>query len=98
MLRTATVSSSRSSVMDSTFFARRAARTFLTGTLLALLMSAHTANAFDFDDVANLARRKARAEFEPPDRSQPTELELLGYDQYRDIRFRPGRAIWRSWG
>ena len=89
--------------MDSTFFARRATRTFLTGTfltgtLLALLMSAQAANAFDFDDVANLARRKARAAFEPPDRSQPTELELLGYDEYRDIRFRPDRAIWRAEG
>jgi periplasmic glucans biosynthesis protein len=84
--------------MDSTFFARHAARMFLMGTLFALLLSAHAANAFDFDDVANLARRKARAAYEPPDRSQPTELELLGYDQYRDIRFRPDRAIWRAEG
>jgi periplasmic glucans biosynthesis protein len=84
--------------MDSTSSARRGARAFLTGTLLAVLLSAQTANAFDFDDVANLARRKARAAFEPPDRAQPAELEQLGYDRYRDIRFRPDRAIWRAEG
>ena len=63
-----------------------------------LLSSAHAALAFDFDDVAALARRKARAAYEPPDRVQPAELEALGYDRYRDIRFRPDRAIWRADG
>ncbi|HOX18731.1 MAG TPA: glucan biosynthesis protein, partial [Spirochaetales bacterium] len=28
----------------------------------------------------------------------PAELEALGYDNYRDIRFRPDRAIWRAEG
>jgi periplasmic glucans biosynthesis protein len=84
--------------MVSTFFARRAARVFLTAGLLAVLLSAHAAFAFDFEDVADLARRKARAAYELPDRTQPEELELLGFDQYRDIRFRPDRAIWRAEG
>src|SRR5512134_3719242 len=83
--------------MDSAFFARRAARVLLAGVVLTLL-STRTASAFDFDDVADLARRKARARYEQPDRAQPTELELLGYDRYRDIRFRPDRAIWRAEG
>ncbi len=65
---------------------------------LLLLAGAHAAFAFDFDDVAALARRKARAPYQPPDRAQPAELELLGYDEYRDIRFRPDRAIWRAEG
>ena len=81
--------------MASTFFARRAAHLLLA---VAGLSSAHAASAFDFDDVAALARRKARAQYEPPDRAQPRELELLGYDRYRDIRFRPDRAIWRAEG
>ncbi|HSC14579.1 MAG TPA: glucan biosynthesis protein, partial [Gammaproteobacteria bacterium] len=76
----------------------RAARGVVVGALLAVLVGANTALAFDFDDVAALARRKARERYEPPDRTQPTELELLGYDRYRDIRFRPDRAIWRAEG
>jgi periplasmic glucans biosynthesis protein len=81
--------------MDSTFLARRVARALLAGTLLALLSATHTASAFDFEDVAALARRKARAPYKPPDNTQPAELEELNYDQYRDIRFRPDRALWR---
>jgi glucans biosynthesis protein len=65
---------------------------------VACAASAQTAIAFDFDDVANIARRKARAPYEQPDRVQPPELEALGYDRYRDIRFRPERAIWRAEG
>jgi glucans biosynthesis protein len=81
--------------MISTLLARRAARAVLG---VALLSSAQATLAFDFEDVAALARRKARAPYQQPDRTQPTELELLGYDRYRDIRFRPDRAIWRAEG
>jgi glucans biosynthesis protein len=78
--------------MDLTLFAP-AARVLLAAAAFA---GAHAALAFDFDDVADLARRKARAPYAPPDRTQPAELEALGYDNYRDIRFRPDRAIWRA--
>ena len=84
--------------MTSMVFARRAAHGILACTLVAVLGSASTAFAFDFDDVAALAQRKARAPFVPEDRVQPEELSLLGYDRYRDIRFRPDRAIWRAEG
>jgi glucans biosynthesis protein len=84
--------------MNSLLHARRFARTLLVGAVTAVLLSAHAASAFDFDDVADLARRKARAPYKPPDRSQPVELEELNYDQYRDIRFRPDRAVWRAEG
>jgi len=80
--------------MVSTFSAWRASRAVVAGALL--FAGATSAFAFDFDDVAELARRKAAAAYEPPDRTQPMELELLGYDRYRDIRFRPDRAIWRA--
>jgi glucans biosynthesis protein len=79
--------------MDLTFFTLRAARVLLVAATASL---AQAALAFDFDDVADLARRKARAPYAPPDRTQPAELEALGYDEYRDIRFRPDRAIWRA--
>lgn len=81
--------------MSATLIARRASRALLA---VVVLSSAPAAVAFDFEDVAALARRKARAQYEAPDRAQPTELELLGYDRYRDIRFRPDRAIWRAEG
>jgi glucans biosynthesis protein len=84
--------------MLSTSFARRAAHIVLAAAVLAVLVSTQRASAFDFDDVAALARRKARAAYEPPDRAQPAELAALGYDRYRDIRFRPNRAIWRAEG
>ena len=63
--------------MDSTFLPRRAARLILTGAWLAFLSSAHAALAFDFDDVAALAQRKARSPYKPPDRAEPAELEAL---------------------
>jgi glucans biosynthesis protein len=84
--------------MISTFLARRAARGVVVGAMLGTLVNADTALAFDFEDVAALAQRKARERYEPPDRTQPAELEQLGYDRYRDIRFRPDRAIWRAEG
>jgi periplasmic glucans biosynthesis protein len=84
--------------MDSTLVARRTALALLNCAMLTLLSNAHSASAFDFDDVAAIAWRKARAPYETPDRAQPAELEALGYDRYRDIRFRPERAIWRAEG
>jgi glucans biosynthesis protein len=81
--------------MVPTLIAARAARALFA---FALLAGTSTTFAFDFDDVATLARRRAQAPFKEPDRSQPEELELLGYDRYRDIRFRPDRAIWRAEG
>ena len=31
-----------------------------------------------------------------PARKAPAQLQALNYDQYRDIRFRPDRALWRA--
>ncbi len=81
--------------MIATFIVRRVVRALLA---VAILSIAHAAMAFDFDDVANLARRKARSPFPGFDREQPAELQALGYDRFRDIRYRPDRAIWRAEG
>src|SRR5687767_12052268 len=75
---------------------RSAARAaLLIGSLLALLTATQAA-AFDFDDVAAIARRLGRAPYKAPDPTQPAELEGLNYDEYRDIRFNPDRALWRD--
>jgi glucans biosynthesis protein len=53
-------------------------------------------HAFDFEDVAAKAQQQARRAYQPVVRKPPAELQALTYDQYRDIRFRPERALWRK--
>jgi len=66
---------------------------------LALLgLHSGRAMAFGFDDVAARAERQARAPYREHTRQPPAELVALTYDQYRDIRFRPDRALWRPEG
>jgi glucans biosynthesis protein len=70
--------------------------------LLALCLSvaAHAAAAatpkFDFDDVVSLARALSGTTQRLPESGLSKELLELDYDQYRDIRFRPDRALWHD--
>lgn len=66
--------------------------------LVAMLCLAGTAPAyaFDFDDVAKRARELAAAPYKKPDDVLPKSLQSLTYDQYRDIRYRPDRTLWRN--
>jgi periplasmic glucans biosynthesis protein len=63
---------------------------------LTIALHAGAAGAFDFDDVAERAQLQARQPYRDSSRKAPAQLEALSYDQYRDIRFRPDRALWRS--
>jgi glucans biosynthesis protein len=54
------------------------------------------AAAFGFDDVAARAAADAGQAYRPPTQVAPPELAGLTYDQARDIRFRPDRALWRA--
>ncbi|HMF28093.1 MAG TPA: glucan biosynthesis protein, partial [Candidatus Cybelea sp.] len=71
-------------------------------TTLALLIVSICASlpslsfGFGFDDVAERARRLAAQPYKAPDASLPKELKALDYDQFRDIRFKPDRALWRD--
>ncbi|MBX5463240.1 MAG: glucan biosynthesis protein G [Steroidobacteraceae bacterium] len=66
---------------------------------LALLgLHSGRAMAFGFHDVAARAEQQARAPYREHTRTPPAELVALTYDQYRDIRFRPDRALWRPEG
>ena len=67
----------------------------LTVALAAFLFAA-TCAAFGFDDVGSRARQLAASSYKKPDVNLPKELQELTYDQYRDIRFKPDRAFWRS--
>src|SRR5688572_30559119 len=66
--------------------------------LLPLLLTAGVANAapFTFEDVAKKAQALAAQPWKQPDSPLPKELLDLSYDQYRDIRFRTDKALWRN--
>src|ERR1017187_9392055 len=66
--------------------------------LSVLLCALHgdPVRAFGFDDVAVRAKLQAEAPYRSVSRKPPAELQALNYDQYRDIRFRPDHALWRS--
>jgi glucans biosynthesis protein len=65
----------------------------LVGPLLLLTTAAH---AFGFEDVAARAAKLASAPYQKPGNTIPASIKALTYDQHRDIRFRPERALWRS--
>ena len=55
-----------------------------------------TVTSFGPDHVQKLAEDLARQPFEKPSVSLPSEYRQIGYDKYRDIRFRADQAIWRG--
>jgi len=70
--------------------------------VLALALSpwaydAHANNVFSLNDVAALAKKIAAEAFVPP-KQIPDFLKQLTYDQYRNIRFDPGQALWKDQG
>jgi len=85
-------------------------RTFLlAGASLAALSStsgrAHAAAAtpegaaaFDPGVLRRMAQELAQKPFQAPDGKLPEPLAHLTYDQYRDFRFDPQRALWRDQG
>ena len=66
--------------------------------LLALLalVAMPTAWAFGLDEVAMRANSLASKAYQPPVINMPAALRDLDYDGYRDIRFRPEKALWRT--
>jgi glucans biosynthesis protein len=63
---------------------------------LVIALYAGAAGAFSFEDVAERAQLQARQPYRDTSRKAPAQLTALSYDQYRDIRFRPDRALWRT--
>jgi glucans biosynthesis protein len=51
---------------------------------------------FAFDDVVEKARRVAQEPFKEPRGQIPDWLLKISYDEWRDIRFRADRALWRE--
>jgi glucans biosynthesis protein len=67
---------------------------YAVAIVLALVVPA--AWAFGFDDVATRASSLAARPYKAPAVELPAALRDLDYDAYRDIRFRPEKAIWRA--
>src|SRR5687767_10782895 len=53
-------------------------------------------NSFSFATVQRIARERASRPYQPASARLPERLARLGYDQYRDIRFKRERALWRG--
>jgi glucans biosynthesis protein len=74
----------------------------MTGRLLLLLLPALPAAAagprFDLDTVAARARELAAAPHDAAQGPVPPWLLEITYDRWRDIRFRPERALWAGQG
>jgi glucans biosynthesis protein len=51
---------------------------------------------FTFANVDKLARERAARPYQDTSPKLPAALTNIGYDQYRDIRFRPADAVWRG--
>jgi glucans biosynthesis protein len=80
---------------------RRILSTLFT-TFIALssgmFLGASPAQAFGFDEVAELAQRDAAQAWLAPIEQLPDALSRIDYDGLRDIRYRPDRAVWRAEG
>ncbi|MEO8298399.1 MAG: glucan biosynthesis protein G [Burkholderiales bacterium] len=63
---------------------------------LLLLGLPPLARAFSLADVEAQARQLAERPYQPPATGKLTALDKLSYDAYRDIRYRPERALWRA--
>ena len=67
---------------------------------LALVARVHpaagAAAVFGFNDVTMRAQQLAKEAFKDPRGEVPTWLTQITYDQWRDIRFRADRALWKD--
>ncbi len=69
-----------------------------TALVVVGLRAPRAVRAFDLDDVARRAQAMAAEPFHDPNGEVPDWLLFpkLQYDQWRDIRFRPDKALWRE--
>jgi glucans biosynthesis protein len=88
----------RAGSLDEPMVPRRGRRLWrgLLLALVALVPAAADAQAFSFEDVANRAAKLASSSYQKPSGTLPKTLKALDYDQHREIRFRPDRALWRE--
>ncbi|NKF22899.1 glucan biosynthesis protein G [Solimonas marina] len=73
-------------------------RKVLLGAWLLTLgaLVSQSAFAFDFDDVAKKAKTLSTKAFTPPDTQLPKALTDLNYQQYKEIQYKPDKALWHN--
>ncbi len=78
----------------------QALRFWALGTWLLAVHSLGFGQGFSFETVSARAARLAQSPYRTPERTLPPALlkPQFTYDQHRDIRFRPERALWRAEG
>jgi glucans biosynthesis protein len=72
------------------------ARALLALASAAVALASGRAAAFGLEDVERRAQALASSPYRPPATNLPDSIRHLTYDQHRDIRFRPDRALWRG--
>ena len=72
------------------------ARPLLAAVAVACVSWSGSAAAFGLEDVSRRAQELARSPYRKPSGSLPDAVKRLSYDDYRDIRFRPERALWHG--
>jgi glucan biosynthesis protein len=78
---------------------RRIAAALIVLALVALQVPSRAGAAappFGFEDVTSRAKALAKDSFKDPRGEVPPWLTQITYDQWRDIRFRPERALWKD--
>ncbi|MGC3872307.1 glucan biosynthesis protein G [Halomonas sp. GXIMD04776] len=63
---------------------------------LWVVFTAPTALAFDFEDVADKAKKLVEQDYQAPETNTTPKLRDLEYEQYAQIQYRMDRAIWRD--
>ncbi len=71
---------------------------FAAAMSVSLFFPADGLAGFDLDNVAQTAKKMAETPFQETKGEVPEALRKISYDQWRDIRFRPERALWRTRG
>ena len=64
----------------------------------APVTTAATAGTFTFEDVRRLAQERVKQPYRTPFEALPDALNNLTFEQYRNIRYRPGSSLWRGQG
>lgn len=52
------------------------------------------ANGFSFESLTARMREAATRDYEPASADVPEQIRNLGYEQYKQVAFRPDRAVW----
>ncbi len=89
---------SRRALLQSLLAATAAPTTALATAMPALAQQpgAPAPNSFRFEDVVRRARELSGSPFEAPAAQLPEPMNRLSFDDYRDIRFRPEKALLAS--